>query len=75
MQLKMDQPADYEIQVSGLLDDSWSEWFGGLRIKAQQDRTWLQGTLPDQSALLGILGLIHNLGLVILSVKRGQNVI
>ena len=67
---KIDQPAYYHIQVSGTLDGSWSQWFGGLRIEAHGDETGLQGALPDQSALLGILGLVHNLGLVLLSVKR-----
>ena len=67
---KIDQPAYYEIQVSGSLDTSWSEWFGGLRIESHREGTWLQGSLPDQSALLGILGLVHNLGLVLLLVKR-----
>ncbi len=30
--LTLDQPATYQIKVSGLLDESWSEWAGGMTI-------------------------------------------
>ena len=31
--LTLDQPATYQIKVSGQLDQSWSEWAGGMTIE------------------------------------------
>jgi hypothetical protein len=72
----MDQPAYYEIQVEGTIGTRWAEWFHGMNIAGVEDSgghrvTILTGTIPDQSALLGMLQSIHNLGLLILSFKRG----
>ena len=30
---KRDEAAFYEIRVQGVLDESWSEWLGGLDIR------------------------------------------
>jgi hypothetical protein len=30
--LTLDQPATYQIKVPGHLDESWSEWAGGMTI-------------------------------------------
>jgi hypothetical protein len=63
-------PAHYEVQVEGVLDGRWSEWFQGLRIENQDDETILSGTLPDQPALHGILDKVRDLGLTIITVRR-----
>lgn len=61
----------YEIRVRGQLDDSWSDWFGGLTITPLgNDETLISGALPDQSALHGILAKLRDLNLPILSVVR-----
>ncbi len=70
----MDQPAQYEIQIEGTLSARWAEWFHGMDIAGHEEGgrmlTVLTGSIPDQAALLGMLQSIHNLGLVILSVRR-----
>jgi hypothetical protein len=63
-------PARYELRVQGVLDGRWSEWFGGLQLSSQGDQTVLSGTLPDQSALHGILDRVGDLGLTVISVLR-----
>ncbi len=73
----MDQAAQFEIQVEGTISSRWAEWFHGLNIESRQEGsqmvTILTGSIPDQSALLGMLQTIHNIGLMILSVKRTGN--
>ena len=67
-----DEPVVYQIQVKGVIDASWSDWFDGLTLCAQDDgTTLLTGPVRDQSALHGLLSKIRDLGLPLLSVKRG----
>jgi len=33
--LTLDQPATYQIKVPGHLDESWSEWAGGMTITVE----------------------------------------
>ncbi len=66
----------YEIRVEGELSPEWSGWFQGLTIEHDVSPTTgdvitiFSGALPDQSALHGILNLIRDLNLVILSCVR-----
>ena len=70
---EFDTPAKYDIRVRGILDEKWSDWFGGFAIVPHADGdTLLTGTVVDQAALYGILLELHNLGLPLLSVKRVQ---
>ena len=54
-----DKPGNYRIRVQGILNESWSERLGGLRITADrvddQDGpvTELFGKVRDQAALPG----------------------
>ena len=60
----------YEIEVAGQLDTQWSEWLGGLAISHDgAGNTLLTGTIPDQSALHGILGQIRDLGLRLIALR------
>jgi hypothetical protein len=63
-------PARYEIRVESILNERWSDWFDGLQIEISGDATVLSGTLPDQSALHGILDRVRDLGLTVISVRR-----
>ena len=63
-------PAYYEIRVEGILHERWSDWFEGMRIETVGDATVLSGTLPDQSALHGILDKVRDLGLTVINVRR-----
>ena len=65
-----DQPASYVIRIQGMLDLTWSDWFGGFTITQQNGETLLVGQVTDQSALHGILAKINDLGLSIISVER-----
>ena len=73
--LKPWSPANYRIKVEGLLDQSWSERFAGMRIHCtkradQSDVTSLTGRLVDQSQLTGVLNGLAELQLPILSVEN-----
>jgi hypothetical protein len=64
----------YEIRVSGVLDQSWSDWLGEVQIVSQvlEDRstvTTLTGHASDQAALFGILDRIRNLNLGLISMN------
>lgn len=63
-------PARYEVRVDSVLDGRWSQWFEGLHIENRGGETSFSGTLPDQSALHGILDKVRDLGLSIIAVRR-----
>jgi hypothetical protein len=68
-------PARYRICIQGTLDKNWSDYCGGMAIKHKRDpnhhpMTIMTGRLADQSALVGILNSLHDIGCPILSVER-----
>ena len=70
--LTLDRPATYQIKVPGHLDESWSDWNGGMTVTVESDDdglpvTTLIGAL-DQAALQGILRRLYSLGLPLISV-------
>ncbi len=65
-----ESPSFYKIQVKGTIDESWSDWFDGFTVTQQEGKTLLAGQAIDQTALVGILAKINDLGLVILSIRR-----
>ncbi len=67
--LRLDQPAIYRIRVQGALGERWLSWFEGMSITTEEDVTTLNGTVPDQPALHGLLIKIRNLGLPLLSLE------
>jgi hypothetical protein len=69
--LSLDQPAVYQIKVPGALDESWSDWAGGMTIAVETEGdgpplTTLTGAL-DQAALQGLLRRLYSLGLPLVS--------
>ena len=69
------EPAIYRICIRGTLDKNWSDYCGGMKIEIERDPhhhavTILTGRLADQSALVGILNSLHDIGCPILSVER-----
>jgi hypothetical protein len=64
------RPARYEIRVDGVLDDRWADWFGGLQVSSDGRQTVISGLLPDQPALHGLLAMVRDLGLSLISVHR-----
>jgi len=67
---EFEQSAAYKIRVKGILDSTWSDWFGGFSITVQGDETTLVGRVIDQAALHGMLAKINDLGLSLISVSR-----
>ena len=71
--LSLDRPATYQIKVPGELDESWSDWAGGMTIAVESEGegppvTTLTGTV-DQAALQGLLRRLYSLGLPLISVN------
>lgn len=61
------QPAYYRIDVFGTLDARWLRDYVDMRVEYVTDvgdcaMTRLTGELPDQSALMGVLHLLNDLG-------------
>jgi len=72
--LTLDQSATYQIRVPGHLDESWSEWAGGMTITVESEGdgspvTALTGVVTDQAALQSLLRRLYSLGLPLISVK------
>jgi hypothetical protein len=65
-----DQRASYLIRIQGMINSTWSDWFGGFTITQQNGETVLEGEVRNQAALHGILAKINELGLSIISVER-----
>ena len=61
--------AHYEIRVEGILDQSCTAWFEGLRIDRMTPAV-ISGPVADQAALRGLLNRIRDPGLVLISVRR-----
>jgi hypothetical protein len=67
----MDQTIVYQICVQGQIDESWSEWFGGLTINRQSNgETLLTGPILDEAALHGTLDKLYAMNLALISVAR-----
>ena len=71
--LTLDRPATYQIKVPGHLDESWSDWAGGMTITVESEGdgppvTILTGNV-DQAALQGLLRRLYSLRLPLISVN------
>lgn len=71
-------PAEYQIHIQGKLDSSWSDRLAGMSIATSAGKdvaplTTLQGELVDQSALLGVLNTLHDLGYTLVRVNYLPN--
>jgi len=69
--------ARYLIRVRGMLDESWSDWFGGVEMAPEQAVdgsavTMLTGIF-DHAALHGVLNRLRDLNLTLISVTRYES--
>lgn len=65
------ETGQYEIRISGHLDQRWAEWFDGLTVTQEGDGTTvLHGPIVDQAALHGLLQKVRDLGLPLVSVTQ-----
>ena len=68
------EPAVYRIRIQGILDKNWSDYCRGMKIEHEGDSkhnamTILMGRLADQSALIGVLNALFDIGYPILTVE------
>jgi hypothetical protein len=64
----------YEVRVEGHLDERWSDWFGGLTLRHEDDgATTLRGPVVDQSELHGLLSKVRDIGAVLVSVRQVED--
>ncbi len=71
------ESAVYRIRIWGILDETWSDYYGGMTIEHEGDpkrdaQSILLGRLADQSALIGVLNSLHDIGYPILAVEYVQ---
>lgn len=60
----------YQIRIKGHLGQQWTDWFEGLTITLEDNGdTLITGVLVDQAALHGILKMVRDLGMPLLSVN------
>jgi len=67
------RPVHFAIEVEGIVDPRWAEWFNGQEVrlapsKADVTRTTLIAALPDQAALPALLASVTGLNLRVISV-------
>ena len=75
--LRRDQPAIVLVQVQGRIGDRWAGWFNGLALRVDEpgdgpEVTTLTGRVADQTALLGLLSKLVNLGFPLMRVELVQ---
>jgi hypothetical protein len=75
--MNAEQPMEYRVKTQGLIDESWSDGFSGLRITVEdgeddQPITTLSGAIADEATLRGIVTRIWDLKLTIRSLTRLQ---
>ena len=71
---KMETPVTYRIRVQGHLDESRSDWLGGMTITPfiitdNPPVTVLTGLLIDQAALSGVLNTLYDMRMPLLSAE------
>jgi hypothetical protein len=63
-----------EIRVKGSIDEHWSSWLAGLNIThTEENETVLSGKAVDQAALYGVVAMLRDLGLPLLSVEGEES--
>jgi len=68
------RPGTYCICVQGVVSDNWGDYLQGMDIEIDRTEdgmtaTTLAGELVDQAALLGVLNVLYNWHLPVLSVE------
>jgi hypothetical protein len=67
----VETPAVYSIRVRGHVDINWFSRLGGMSVSLEtaDTITILEGYLPDQAALSGVLNTLYDLHHPLLSVE------
>ncbi|MEU4563840.1 hypothetical protein AB0F72_36145 [Actinoplanes sp. NPDC023936] len=62
--------ATYQVRVSGVIPEEVLAELHDLTVSVEPPETVLHGSLPDQSAVVGLISRIHGLGLRLIEVRR-----
>ncbi len=61
----------YQILVQEPITPCWSDWLNDIKIqRTEEGVTQLTGRIIDQTALYGLLNILRDLNLTLLSVRR-----
>ena len=61
-----------KITIQGLLDKKWKNSFDGMDISYEGDNTILSGIIKDEAHLHGILNIIRDLNIKLISVNPAE---
>ena len=61
-----------KITIQGHLDKKWMNSFEGMKISYEGDNTILTGYLKDESHMHGILNIIRDLNIKLISVNPAE---
>ena len=64
------EPSGYELRVRGPIGPTMMQAFPTLAVSRSGQNTLLTGSLPDQSALYGVIHQLEALGLQLLEIRR-----
>ena len=64
--------ATYQVRISGTIPAELMVELADLTVTVEPPETVLHGSLPDQSAVVGLISRIHGLGLRLIEVRRLQ---
>ncbi len=62
-----------KIEIQGHLDKKWQDWFNGFHFIYENGNTILLGNLKDEAFMHGILNLIRNLNLTLVSLNPASD--
>jgi len=59
----------YRVIIQEKVNEEMADWFEGMDVRVDNERTVIEGRLIDQSELQGLLRKIHDLHLTLISVE------
>ena len=62
-----------KITIQGHLDKKWMQSFEGMNISYEGDNTILTGYLKDESHMHGILNIIRDLNIKLISINPAED--
>ena len=61
------------IEIQGMLGEQWKDWFENMAFSYEGSNTILSGPCDDQASFHGILNLIRDLNLKLISVNLDED--
>jgi hypothetical protein len=61
-----------KITIQGHLDKKWKNRFEGMKISYEGDNTILTGTLKDEAHMHGVLNIIRDLNIKLISINPAE---